>query len=83
MPVYPGVLGGPDYRKMMEGQIVQATKDAREMGQPVDDLIRRHPYLESRMKQSGESMMSFGRIMSMYVTGQIEAAGFSMNSSGS
>ncbi len=64
-----------DIMKVMEGQIVQATKAAREMGQPVDDLIKKYTSLESRMKQAGESMMTFGRNMSMYVTGPIVAIG--------
>jgi TP901 family phage tail tape measure protein len=64
-----------DIMKVMGGQIETATKAAREMGQPVDDLIKKYTSLESRMKQAGESMMSFGRNMSMYVTGPIVAIG--------
>jgi hypothetical protein len=61
--------------KVMGGQIESATKAAREMGQPIDDRIRKYASLESRMKQAGESMMTFGRNMSMYVTGPIVAIG--------
>ena len=64
-----------DIMKVMGGQIESATKAAREMGQPVDDLTKKYTSLESRMKQAGESMMTFGRNMSMYVTGPIVAIG--------
>jgi microcompartment protein CcmL/EutN len=57
-----------DIMKVMGGQIEAAIKAAREMGQPADDLIKKHTSLESRLKQAGESMMSFGRNMSMYAT---------------
>lgn len=64
-----------DIMKVMGGQIESATKAAREMGQPIDDLIKKYTSLESRMKQAGESMMTFGRNMSLYVTGPIVAIG--------
>ncbi len=64
-----------DIMKVMGGQLESATKAAREMGQPIDDLIKKYTSLESRMKQAGESMMTFGRNMSMYVTGPIVAIG--------
>jgi phage-related minor tail protein len=64
-----------DIMNVMEGQIETATKAAKDMGQPVDDLIKKYTSLESRMKHAGESMMSFGRNMSMHVTGPIVSIG--------
>jgi TP901 family phage tail tape measure protein len=60
--------------KVLGSAIEQASKQARAMGQPIDDLVRRYTSLESRMKTAGESFTGFGRGMSMYVTAPIVAA---------
>jgi phage-related minor tail protein len=63
-----------DIMKVMGGQIESATKAAKEMGAPIDDLIRKYTSLESRLKTAGQGLQDFGRSASMYLT--VPIAGF-------
>jgi phage-related minor tail protein len=57
-----------DIMKVMGGQIESATKAAKEMGAPIDDLVRKYTSLESRLKTTGQGLQEFGRGASMYLT---------------
>jgi phage-related minor tail protein len=64
-----------DIMKVMGDQIAEASRKAKDMGQPIDDLVRKYTSLESRLKTAGQELQSFGRSWSMYVTAPIVAVG--------
>lgn len=72
-----------DIMRVYGDRIHEATRRAREMGQPIDDLVKKYETLGMRMqsagekaKRVGETLTQVGRSMTLYVTAPIVGAGF-------
>lgn len=64
-----------DIQKLLGDQIHEASKKAREMGQPIDDLVKKYHTFDRQLKDVGETMRNVGADMTRYITVPLAAAG--------
>jgi len=64
-----------DIQKVLGDQIYEATKKAKAMGQPIDDLIKKYITLDRRLRDVGDQMQRFGAGATKYLTAPIVAMG--------